>query len=53
MIEKLNFKNAETIRDDFGVIEDKIDEIIDVVNLKIAVLEGEIAVLKSKNKEEL
>lgn len=51
MIEKLDFKNAKTISDDFEVIENKIDEIIDVVNnitTKINELESDRTNLCSK-----
>lgn len=51
MIKKLDFKKARTISDDFGVIEDKIDEIIDVVNnltKQIAVVESAITEINGR-----
>lgn len=51
MIKKLDFKKARTISDDFGVIEDKIDEIIDVVNnltKQIAVVELAITEINTR-----
>lgn len=61
MIEKLDFKNAKTISEDFEVIENKINEIIDVVNkisnetgvypIEIKATIGDLKVIKSNSDD--